>query len=126
MDGRGYPRGLSDGRIPLAARIVSVADTLEVMTNARSYGSTLTLDEALAEIENRAGPQFDPVCVAALRGAHRAGMLDVAVEDVSQADPRAARAFAALVSGAAAFSGIVKPLGWRGRPAASVSLAAAS
>jgi ribonuclease P protein subunit RPR2 len=66
-DGRGYPDGLAGDDIPLAARILTVADTLDAMTSDRPYRSALPLSEALAEIESLAGRQFCPRVVAALR-----------------------------------------------------------
>jgi putative nucleotidyltransferase with HDIG domain len=59
-DGAGYPRGLSGSEIPLGGRIVAVAEAFEAMTRSRPYGTTRTIDEALAEIEACAGTQFDP------------------------------------------------------------------
>jgi hypothetical protein len=66
-DGRGYPDGLAGEDIPLAARILTVADTLDAMTSDRPYRSALSLTEALAEIDALAGSQFCPRVVAALR-----------------------------------------------------------
>ncbi|MFW5947247.1 MAG: HD domain-containing phosphohydrolase [Gemmatimonadota bacterium] len=59
-DGQGYPDGLSGEAIPLAARIVAVADTYDAMTTARPYRTARTPAQALAEIEREAGRQFDP------------------------------------------------------------------
>jgi response regulator RpfG family c-di-GMP phosphodiesterase len=64
-DGRGYPDGLAGKLIPLAARVVSVADTLDAMTSARAYRQALPWDAAVAEIRRCAGTQFDPAVVAA-------------------------------------------------------------
>ncbi len=64
-DGRGYPRGLAGDEIPLAARIFSVADAWDSMTSDRTYRRALPLDEALQEISDRAGTQFDPEVVEA-------------------------------------------------------------
>jgi len=63
FDGSGYPDGLADDHIPLGARVVAVADAFEAMTEARPYRRVLTLGEALAELENGAGGQFDPELV---------------------------------------------------------------
>ncbi|HWE52032.1 MAG TPA: HD domain-containing phosphohydrolase [Bryobacteraceae bacterium] len=60
FDGKGYPRQLSGGEIPLNARIFSVADTLDALTSDRSYRSGKTLPEARAEIHRVSGTQFDP------------------------------------------------------------------
>jgi putative two-component system response regulator len=62
-DGRGYPRGLRGEAIPLAARIVAVADAFDAMTHPRPYRAALTEDRALSELERSSGSQFDPACV---------------------------------------------------------------
>ena len=66
FDGGGYPDGLIGEEIPLAARILSVADALDAMTSDRPYRNALPLDVAWAEIEDKAGTQFCPRVVAAL------------------------------------------------------------
>jgi putative nucleotidyltransferase with HDIG domain len=65
-DGGGYPRGLSAERIPLAARIVAVADAYLAMREKRPYRDALTEEAALDELRTHSGSQFDPECVAAL------------------------------------------------------------
>ena len=60
-DGQGYPQGLSGKEIPLLARIISIVDAFDVMTNGRPYKEPLSEEEALKEIEDCAGTQFDPV-----------------------------------------------------------------
>jgi hypothetical protein len=65
-DGTGYPDGLAGEEIPLAARILSVADALDAMTSDRPYRAALPLAEARAEIEAQAGRQFCPRVAAAL------------------------------------------------------------
>jgi HD-GYP domain-containing protein (c-di-GMP phosphodiesterase class II) len=62
-DGRGYPDGLRGTSIPLAARIVSVADAYDAMTGQRPYRFPMTPDRALLEIERARGTQFDPAVV---------------------------------------------------------------
>ncbi|MDQ3389180.1 MAG: HD domain-containing protein, partial [Gemmatimonadota bacterium] len=64
-DGKGYPDGLAGERIPIAARILAVADTLDAMTSRRAYRDGLPWDVALAEIHRCSGSQFDPRVVAA-------------------------------------------------------------
>jgi putative nucleotidyltransferase with HDIG domain len=66
FDGGGYPHGLWGGEIPLAARIFSVADTLDAMTSDRPYRKGRTFGEALEEIRRCSGTQFDPQVVRAL------------------------------------------------------------
>jgi HD-GYP domain-containing protein (c-di-GMP phosphodiesterase class II) len=59
-DGGGYPDRLDRYDIPLAARIFTVADTFDAMTNDRPYRQGLSIDEALREIGLKAKSQFDP------------------------------------------------------------------
>ncbi|MFW5961973.1 MAG: diguanylate cyclase [bacterium] len=59
-DGSGYPRGLSGEEIPYLARIISIIDAYDVMTNERPYSKAISKEEALAEINSCAGSQFDP------------------------------------------------------------------
>ncbi|MCZ6856586.1 MAG: hypothetical protein O7F70_01170, partial [Gemmatimonadetes bacterium] len=49
--------------IPLAARIVAVADAFDAMTTARPYRPALRVDEALNELQADSGSHFDPMCV---------------------------------------------------------------
>jgi putative nucleotidyltransferase with HDIG domain len=65
-DGQGYPDGLVGEEIPLAARILSVADALDAMTSDRPYREALPLDVACAEIRENSGTQFCPAVVGAL------------------------------------------------------------
>jgi HD-GYP domain-containing protein (c-di-GMP phosphodiesterase class II) len=60
-DGEGYPAGLSGRRIPIEARIVAIADAFDAMISPRPYRQALTHEHALAEVEDCAGSQFDPV-----------------------------------------------------------------
>ena len=64
-DGSGYPNGLKGDEIPLAAQIISVADTYEAMTSTRPYRSALGHDQAVAELRRVAGSQLNPVVVDA-------------------------------------------------------------
>ena len=65
-DGSGYPVGLRGEDIPLACRVLHVADAYDAMTCERPYRSALSPDEARAEVLRGAGTQFDPRCVDAL------------------------------------------------------------
>lgn len=60
-DGRGYPDGLAGSSIPLAARILAVADTYDAMTSDRPYRARMPQEKALAIIEECSGTQFDPM-----------------------------------------------------------------
>lgn len=59
-DGQGYPRGLRGEEIPLAARIVSLADAFEAMTSGRLYRRAMTFHTPIKEIQLQLGRQFDP------------------------------------------------------------------
>ncbi|CAA9587583.1 MAG: diguanylate cyclase/phosphodiesterase (GGDEF & EAL domains) with PAS/PAC sensor(s) [uncultured Thermomicrobiales bacterium] len=65
-DGRGYPDGLAGEAIPHGARIIAVADAWIAQTTARPYRAARSYAEALREIRDHAGSQFDPAIVAAL------------------------------------------------------------
>jgi len=82
MDGRGYPYGLTAPQIPLMARIIAVADTLDAMTTNRPYQSAMDLDYALDKIKNLAGAKFDAVVVNALESAVTAGKLRLSAVEV--------------------------------------------
>ncbi|HMC06723.1 MAG TPA: diguanylate cyclase [Solirubrobacterales bacterium] len=58
-DGRGYPRGLREHQIPLEGRIVAVADAYAAMTAPRPYRAALSSKRGRAELQARAGSQFD-------------------------------------------------------------------
>lgn len=60
FDGTGYPSGLSGSNIPLIARIIAIADSFDAMVNHRPYRQAMSKAEALAEIKQYAGKQFDP------------------------------------------------------------------
>ena len=62
-DGDGYPDGLAGEDIPLAARIIAICDAYEAMTTTRTYRAALTHDEAVQELRDSAGTQFDPALV---------------------------------------------------------------
>ena len=64
-DGSGYPDGLAGEEIPLAARVFSVADTLDALTTDRPYRPASDWSRARAEIRRVTGTQFDPAVVAA-------------------------------------------------------------
>ena len=67
-DGKGYPLRLEGKAIPLAARIFAVADTYDAMTSDRPYRQARSHADALAEIRQLAGTQFDPQVVEAFLG----------------------------------------------------------
>jgi len=72
-DGDGYPDGLAGEDIPLASRIIAVADTYNAMTTDRPYRKGQTHEKAVVELQEHAGAQFDPQVVEAfLRVVHEA------------------------------------------------------
>jgi putative nucleotidyltransferase with HDIG domain len=75
MDGRGYPYGLAGDQIPLMARIIAVADTLDAITTNRPYQSAMDLDYAMDRIQQLAGAKFDVDVVRAVQNAIAHGNL---------------------------------------------------
>lgn len=78
-DGTGYPDGLQGEDIPLAVRILTVADALDALTSDRPYRSAMSFSAAMATLETGAGIEFDPAVIRALRshGAAIAALLAV-------------------------------------------------
>jgi response regulator RpfG family c-di-GMP phosphodiesterase len=65
-DGTGYPNGLKGEAIPLAGRIVAVADVFDALTNVRPYKTAWSLEAARGFLSDNSGTHFDPRCVDAL------------------------------------------------------------
>ena len=65
IDGTGYPDKLEHNQIPICSRIISVVDAYDAMTSQRPYQQAMTQEDAVAELRNNAGTQFDPTVVAA-------------------------------------------------------------
>jgi putative nucleotidyltransferase with HDIG domain len=65
FDGSGYPDGLAGKAIPIAARIIMIADTADAMTTDRPYREALTFDALVAELREYSGTQFDVELVEA-------------------------------------------------------------
>lgn len=63
FDGKGYPQGLKGDEIPVAARIILIADTFDAMTSTRPYRKGLPYEVAFAELIQFSGTQFDPEIV---------------------------------------------------------------
>lgn len=78
-DGSGYPRGLSGAEIPLAARLMSLADTYDALISVRPYKDAWPHEDAVAEILRREGKKFDPTVVAAFL-AEQAAFRQIAVK----------------------------------------------
>ena len=85
FDGTGYPQRLQGEEIPLGARIIHVADALDSMLTTRIYRAARSVDEALAEVQNKSGSQFCPRCVQALT---RILPLDAVVSDLPAVAPQ--------------------------------------
>ena len=77
IDGRGYPDGLAGEAIPLAARIVAVADTFDAMTTSRPYRQALAYDIAAQEIVRHAGVQHCSTVVSVFERLFTAGRFRV-------------------------------------------------
>jgi HD-GYP domain-containing protein (c-di-GMP phosphodiesterase class II) len=75
VDGKGYPHGFSGDEIPMMARIIAVADTLDAMTTNRPYQSAMDLEFAMNRIVELANTKFDAAVVDALERAVRAGKI---------------------------------------------------
>ena len=71
VDGKGYPRGLNEEQIPLLSRMISIADTYDVMTARDSYRKPVSRSEAITELRRVAGAQLD---------AHLVGLFVAMVE----------------------------------------------
>lgn len=68
-NGTGYPSRLKKGKIPLGARIMAVADAFEAMVYGRPYRERMAIPDAIKEIKNKSGSQFDPNVVEAFLNA---------------------------------------------------------
>ncbi len=66
FDGSGYPRRIKGSEIPLLARITTVADAYEVMSNGRPYKKKMTREAIITEFKKCSGKQFDPELVKIL------------------------------------------------------------
>ena len=64
-DGTGYPAGIKGDEIPVGSRIIALADAFDSIVSNRIYRNRLDYSDALQEIKNNSGTQFDPAVVAA-------------------------------------------------------------
>jgi putative two-component system response regulator len=78
-DGTGYPDRLAGEEIPLGARIVAVADSVEVMTSRQLYRRPLTEPEIVAELRTHRGGQWDPTVVDLVLGLLDSGELEFTI-----------------------------------------------
>jgi putative nucleotidyltransferase with HDIG domain len=89
VDGGGYPDGLAGDAIPLASRIIAVADAYDAMTTSRPYRAALPRETAIAELRANAGTQFDSaVVVSALKVLNRTAPDTEAVAPATTLTPR--------------------------------------
>jgi putative nucleotidyltransferase with HDIG domain len=91
IDGRGYPRGLTGTEIPLFSRMVSIADTYDVMTSRDSYRNPVSSAEAIEELRRVSGSQLDAELVEVFIGVLESR--DVAFRHGDDADFEAELAF---------------------------------
>ncbi len=92
-DGAGYPLGLTTTNIPMGARIVSVVDAFDVMTEGRPYAAARPVESVVAELVRLRGRQFDPDAVDAFVATlGRTGDYHDVVDTVSELDLIARRA----------------------------------
>jgi len=88
-DGQGYPQGLKGDEIPLASRVIAVADAFDAMTTDRPYRPRLSDEAAATEIEQCAGSQFDPKVAEAFLRAFRGGRISSqALEHLEKRSPQ--------------------------------------
>jgi putative nucleotidyltransferase with HDIG domain len=66
LDGKGYPRGLSESQLSLDTRILTVCDVYDALVSPRVYRNAWTHDAAIALLHDEKGTAFDERCVAAL------------------------------------------------------------
>jgi putative two-component system response regulator len=93
-DGGGYPDGLAGEEIPLAGRLVALADVFDALAHQRPYKDAWPIERTLAEIEAGAGTHFDPDVVRAFLTLDHAALLTPMVR--SGANPAAAELEAVL------------------------------
>ncbi len=88
FDGTGYPVGLEGESICLAARILSVADTIDAMVSERPYRGMISGEEVLRELEREAGKQFDPAVTESACRLIQGGLISMGVVRRPTSDDR--------------------------------------
>lgn len=81
-DGNGYPDRLKADQIPLGARIITVADTVDAMRTDRPYRPAATYEETIRELERCRGAQFDPTVIDVALGSMLVRAMFAAPQDV--------------------------------------------
>jgi len=83
FDGTGYPTGIDGEHIPVAGRIVAVADVFDALTHSRPYKAAWSTDDAMEMIRKESGRHFDPRVVTALDTIiAECRLRDMSVDDV--------------------------------------------
>jgi HD-GYP domain-containing protein (c-di-GMP phosphodiesterase class II) len=80
FDGTGYPDGLVGEQIPVGARVIMLADTLDAMTTDRPYRRALSYDRVIEEVKKYSGRQFDPRIAEVMIGS-------MAIRTLVEAEP---------------------------------------
>jgi putative nucleotidyltransferase with HDIG domain len=106
FDGKGYPQGLKGDEIPIAARIITVADAFDAMTSNRPYRAAMPIEIAAIEITRHAEAQFDPTVTEAFSRIPLARLAEISRLYESRPEPPAA----APVAGALAPAGAPSPM----------------
>jgi putative nucleotidyltransferase with HDIG domain len=91
VDGKGYPDGLTGDEMTLAAKIVNVADAFDAMTTDRPYRAGLTVEQAIAQMTEKAGSQFAAEVVEIFVAALREGRIAPIKNHAPYAPPAARR-----------------------------------
>lgn len=91
-DGSGYPAGLAGEDIPLGARVIMLADTMDAMLTDRPYRAALSAQDVTRELEKFKGQQFDPtICDQLLRSPLYSRLFTAASNATLRTDPQALR-----------------------------------
>jgi HD-GYP domain-containing protein (c-di-GMP phosphodiesterase class II) len=84
MDGKGYPNGLTGADIPLSGKIVGLADSFDAMTSKRTYREAMSIEQALQQIREGLGTQFDETVAAVFLGSDVRHLWDTIQDGGSQ------------------------------------------
>jgi putative nucleotidyltransferase with HDIG domain len=90
-DGRGYPHGLREETIPIGARVIALADTIDAMSTSRPYRDALSLEIVRGELEKQASRQFDPAMCSKLLSPDGWATIVARVAEASEKHPVAVR-----------------------------------
>jgi putative nucleotidyltransferase with HDIG domain len=80
FDGNGYPEGIAGDAIPLESRVIGLCEAFDSMTSSTSYKTAMTMDDALRQVRDGAGTQFDPQVVRAFLGLVERGVIELNAE----------------------------------------------